>query len=321
MDGESYIISIDIGGTKTAVSLWTSTGELIQKCQFPSKGSPESLVNRVVAEANRILEETPAQTSDVEAVGIICCGPLDTVNGYVLSPPNLPGWDRIPIVSILEKRLGIQCFLENDANACVLAEWRWGAGRGFQNLVFLTFDTGMGAGLILNGQLYQGTCGLAGEVGHMRIADDSPETYGKRGSWEGICSGGGLTRRYADLTGRTESGKYICKTAEAGDKEALQVVEACAFYLGRGVAQLIDILNPECIIIGSIFVRNEKLFRPIMETEINREALTESWKHCTILPAQLGEILGDKAALGVALDNLEKQKVSSTNMADAVGSS
>jgi glucokinase len=304
MNGESYIIGLDIGGTKTSVSLWTSSKELIQKCQFGSKGGPESLIERIIAETNRILEETPAKASDVAAVGIICCGPLDIENGYVLSPPNLPGWDRVPIVSILEERLGISCFLENDANACVLAEWRWGAGRNFQNLIFLTFDTGMGAGLILNGQLYQGASGLSGEVGHMRIAEDSPETYGKRGSWEGFCSGGGLTKRYFDLTGKTESGKYICKAAEDGDKEALQVVEDCAFYLGRGVAQLIDILNPECIIIGSIFVRNEKLFRPIMEKEIAREALPESWKKCKILPSQLGEILGDKAALGVALDHL-----------------
>jgi glucokinase len=307
MDDESYIIGLDIGGTKTSVSLWTSTKELIQKCQFRSLGSPDSVINRIISETNRILEETPAKASDVAAVGIICCGPLDIKNGCVLSPPNLPGWDNVPIVSILQERLGIPCFLENDANACVLAEWRWGAGRNFQNLVFLTFDTGMGAGLILNGQLYQGAFGLAGEVGHMRVADDSHETYGKRGSWEGFCSGGGLTRRYADLTGKQESGKNICKAAEDGDKEALRVVENCAFYLGRGVAQLIDILNPECIIIGSIFVRNEKLFRPIMEREIEREALNESWKRCKILPAQLGEILGDKAALGVALDNLGKQ--------------
>ncbi|MDR2900833.1 MAG: ROK family protein [Treponema sp.] len=306
MDGESYIIGIDIGGTKTSVSLWTSTKELIQKYQFSTKGSPESVIGRITAETKRILEETPAKPSEVAAVGIICCGPLDIENGLVLSPPNLPGWDKVPLVALLEDHLEIPCFLENDANACVLAEWRWGAGRDFQNVVFLTFDTGMGAGLILNGQLYQGAFGLAGEVGHMRIAEDSPETYGKRGSWEGFCSGGGLTRRYADLTGKTESGKYICKAAEDGDEEALQVVEVCAFYLGRGVAQLIDILNPECIIIGSIFVRNEKLFRPIMEKEIKQEALSESWKRCKIVPAQLGEILGDKAALGVALDNLEK---------------
>jgi glucokinase len=210
----------------------------------------------------------------------------------------------VPIVRALEEKTGLPCFLENDANACALAEWRWGAGRGFQDMAFLTFGTGLGCGLILNGRLYRGAGDLAGEVGHIRIAEDGPEGYGKRGSWEGFCSGGGLSRRYAETTGRNETGKYVCDAAEQGDADALAVIEQCAFYLGRGIALLIDILNPRCVVLGSIFVRSEGLFRRIMESVIAEEALEASRRQCLIRPAGLGELLGDKAALGAALNGI-----------------
>ena len=100
----------------------------------------------------------------------------------------------MPIVEELEKALGCRAFLQNDANACALAEWRYGAGKGSRNMLFLTFGTGMGAGLILDGRLYEGTSDLGGEVGHIRLAEDGPEGYGKRGSFEGFCSGGGIAR-------------------------------------------------------------------------------------------------------------------------------
>jgi glucokinase len=208
----------------------------------------------------------------------------------------------------MEKKIGVPCFLENDANACALAEWYWGAGKGCRDMIFLTFGTGLGCGLILNGQLYRGACDLAGEVGHIRIAEDGPEGYGKRGSWEGSSSGGGISRMYEEVTGRAETGKYICSAAEKGEKEALQIVEACAFYLGRGIALLMDILNPQRIIIGGIFMRSEKLFRRIMEETAKKEALSATWKSCKIFPAKLGEFLGDRAALGVALNGKKSKK-------------
>jgi glucokinase len=305
MNRKDFYIGLDIGGTKTAVSFWQGEN-LLQKRQFPTCGSPAEVIEMIIDAIDRIGGECSAgKTRTAAALGISCGGPLDSKNGLILSPPNLPGWDTVPIVSILEKKTGVPCFLENDANACALAEWYWGAGRGYRNLAFLTFGTGLGCGLILNGQLYRGTGDLAGEVGHIRIAEDGPEGYGKRGSWEGYCSGGGLSRLYAETTGRNETGKYICDAAEKGDPAAVQVIESCAFYLGRGLALLIDILNPECIILGSIFARSEKLFRTTMEAVIEREALAFSRGQCVVLPARLGEMLGDRAALGVAVNGLK----------------
>ncbi|MHC6203717.1 ROK family protein [Breznakiellaceae bacterium SP9] len=297
-------IALDIGGTKTAVSLWEGETTLLQKIQFPTLGSPDDVIVKVLAAIDQVTTAASVETSRLAALGISCGGPLDSKRGLILSPPNLPGWDAVPLVSLLQEKTGLPCFLENDANACALAEWYWGAGRGYRDMAFLTFGTGLGCGLILNGQLYRGAGDLAGEVGHIRIAEDGPEGYGKRGSWEGYCSGGGLSRLYAERTGRTETGKYICDAAAAGEPEALKVINGCAFYLGRGLSLLIDILNPQCIVLGSIFVRSEGLFRPLMESIIARETLAASRGQCVILPARLGELLGDKAALGVAINGL-----------------
>ncbi|MDR0722490.1 MAG: ROK family protein [Treponema sp.] len=304
IDYHTLFIGVDIGGTKTAVSLWVGEEKLVQKVQFPTIGTPEEVIAKINVVIDRILETNPAASTGLSALGISCGGPLDPTEGLLLSPPNLPGWDRIPIVQVLQKKTGLPCFLENDANACALAEWYWGVGRGYQDMAFLTFGTGLGCGLILNGRLYRGAGDLAGEIGHIRIAEDGPEGYGKRGSWEGFCSGGGLSRLYAETTGRNETGKYICDAAARGEVDALRVIEKCAFYLGRGIALLIDILNPQCIVLGGIFVRSEGLFRRIMESVIAEEALEPSRKQCSIRPALLGELLGDKAALGVAINGL-----------------
>jgi glucokinase len=305
-DRKDLYIGLDIGGTKTAVSLWEGES-ILKKRRFPTRGSPAEVIKMIIDAIERIGAETGclAGNARAAALGISCGGPLDSKNGLILSPPNLPGWDAVPVVSLLEEKTGIPCFLENDANACALAEWYWGAGRGCRNMAFLTFGTGLGCGLILDGRLYRGAGDLAGEVGHIRVAEDGPEGYGKRGSWEGYCSGGGLSRLYAETTGRDETGKYICDAAERGDAAALKVIESCAFYLGRGLALLIDILNPERIILGSIFARSEKLFRTTMDFVIEREALALSRRQCVVLPAQLGETLGDRAALGVAVNGLK----------------
>jgi glucokinase len=297
---KDFFIGVDIGGIKTAVSLWSGSGTIIKKEIFPTVGDPLKVISGITHTIQGLMTESSQYRSTIAAIGISCAGPLDHINGYILSPPHMPGWNTVPIVSMLHKQTGLPCFLENDANAGALAEWHWGAGRGFQNIIFLAFGVGFGAGLILDGRLYRGVSNLAGEVGHLRIAESGPVGYGKAGSMEGLCSGGGISRMYAELTGREESGKFICEAAEGGDQEALKVIETCSLYLGRCIALLIDVLNPQRIIIGNIFVRSERLFRTTMETIIKEEALPKSQTDCQIVPAKLGELLGDKAAFGVA---------------------
>ena len=216
---------------------------------------------------------------------------------------------------ILEEKFHLPVKLCNDADACALAEWKFGAGRSSENMAFLTFGTGLGAGLILNRKLYSGTCGMAGECGHIRLDDCGPTGYGKVGSFEGFCSGGGIAqlgKMYAeknlplswcksadDLKNITA--KSIAEAANAGDEAAIAIYAESGRRLGYGLSILIDLLNLERIVIGSIFQRSENLLRPAMEEVIRKETLPQSREICQILPSELGDNIGDIAALSVAL--------------------
>lgn len=278
---------LDIGGTKTAFLRGDREGHILSRQEMvtSSAESWEALLLALLPQAGQ-----PA------AIGVNCGSPLDSEKGLILSPPNLPGWDNVPITAWLSARYHAPAYLENDANACALAEWRFGAGHGCRNMVFLTFGTGFGAGLILDGRLYRGISGMAGEIGHVRYAQGGPEGYGKAGSYEGFCSGGGI----AQMAG--VNAKAAVLLAEAGDAEAQAVLTRSAQALGMACAMLIDLFNPERIVIGSIFARSERWFRPEMERVIAQEALPGSRALCRVLPAALGDTIGDIAALSVAID-------------------
>jgi len=299
------IVGIDIGGTKCAVVLGNENGHIIKKEKFDTTERDDTLDN---------IFRAVERMDTFDAIGISCGGPLDSVNGVIKSPPNLLGWDNVEIVKMLKKRFSVPVFLKNDADACALAEWKFGAGIGTQNMVFLTFGTGLGAGLILNGKLYSGACDMAGEVGHIRLSDFGPVGYGKAGSFEGFCSGGGLAQ-LGQIAAKENSqmgcrvsfaedeitAKSISDAAKDGDEIALSVYRQCGYMLGKGLSVIIDILNPEMIVLGSIFQRSENLLRDEMTNVIKKETLLHSRNACRILPAKLGDSLGDVAALCVAV--------------------
>lgn len=272
-------LGVDIGGTKCALILAENDGTIVCR-EAAATTDVETTLRWITGGAKRL-----AQTCELRAVGISCGGPLDSGTGVILSPPNLPGWDAVPITKLLTEATGAPSFLCNDANACALAEWRFGAGRGSRNMIFLTFGTGLGAGLILDGKLYEGTNGMAGEAGHIRLADDGPVGYGKAGAFEGFCSGGGISRLGARM-GVTGTAKEIAERAKAGDPAAKAVYDESARHLGAGLSILIDLFNPERIVIGSVFARSEVLFREKMEEVIAREALPEAAGVCKVVPAQ-----------------------------------
>lgn len=306
------LIGWDVGGTKCAAVIGVKENGEIRitgKKAFPTAPTWQETLQRLVDESKELLQGAQAQ-----AVGISCGGPLDSAKGLVLSPPNLPGWDRVPIVEIASEALGAPAFLENDANACALAEWRCGAGKGAQSVVFLTFGTGLGAGIILENRLWRGANGNAGELGHIRLSAFGPSGYGKPGSFEGFCSGGGIAQ-LAETIARAHiqqgkgapgypvpgaSAKDVADAARKGDACAQEVFRICGEKLGEGLAVLVDLINPERIVIGSIFARCEDLLAGPMQAALHREALSAALGAVQIVPASLGESVGDMAAVCAA---------------------
>ena len=314
-------LGVDIGGTKNAVIVSDKDLNILDKVKFKSGRDIDPYV--LIEELLNACDDMMKKYSDYEitSVGISCGGPLDAKKGVIYSPPNLPLWDAVPITKIFTDRLHIKAQLQNDADACALAEWKFGNGKGCENFIFLTFGTGLGAGLILNGQLYSGTNGMAGEAGHIRLEDDGPEGYNKKGSFEGFCSGGGI-RNLAQIVIRNKwakgekvsfcpdeealkeiDAKKVFEEAANDEPTALEVVNICAEHLGKGLSILIDILNPERIVLGGVYMRGEKLLRDKAIEVIEREALYNSQKVCTILPAGLGERIGDISSLTIAIMN------------------
>jgi len=297
-------LGVDIGGTKCAVCIGDADGTVLDRRQFATAETPAATLAGFEKNGGELLEEHGC----VEAVGISCGGPLDSQRGVVLSPPNLPGWDAISVADFFRERFGVSSFLQNDANACALAEWKHGAGRGGSNMMFCTMGTGFGCGLILNDRLYEGTNGNAGELGHVRLTLDGPIGFGKTGSVEGYCGGSGVARLAQIRLGRELSAKDLAVAARAGDGEAIALYAEVGEKLGQALALAIDLLNPECIVIGSIFARAESLIRPAMEKVLRIEALFGSLEVCRIVPAELGERIGDVAALTVAQNGLELEE-------------
>jgi glucokinase len=311
-----FYIGIDIGGTKSAVLLIDESGKVWNREQFATFIGMNGWQLTVDKMKEMIRKLTDREK--IESIGISCGGPLNSKRGMILSPPNLPGWDEVPITKIFQEEFNLPTYVQNDANAGALAEWKFGAGKGFENVIFLTFGTGLGAGLILNGKLFSGTNDLGGEAGHVRLADDGPIGFHKRGSFEGFCSGTGLAQMMsvellclAEEIGRETmlarykspgnvTGRDVTEWAKAGDSLALQVVEKSGTYLGKGLSILIDLFNPERIIIGSMGVRlGDLLFDPARRV-IEKEAIPAAAAVCKIVPAKLGEAIGDYAALCVA---------------------
>ncbi len=323
MRNSNLLLGFDIGGTKCAAVIGREQEngiEIVAKSRFETQKmkTPECAIRCYIEETRKLLEVNHFSADDAIGIGVSCGGPLDSWTGRILSPPNLPGWDNVPVREILEKEFNRPVYLQNDANACAVAEWKFGAGRGTRNMIFLTFGTGLGAGLILNGHLYSGTNDMAGECGHIRLAEYGPVGYGKAGSAEGFCSGGGIAQlaalrlREAAQSGRNipwapadrpVTAKDVALAAERGDVLAKAIYAESAQKLGGLLSILIDLLNPEKIVIGSVFARSENLFRKEMERVIGKEALSYAAEVCRIVPAELGESIGDMASLALASGN------------------
>lgn len=313
----AYYVGLDIGGTKCAATLGLVEDDalpvILKKERFLTKDlAPETVLEKFSAFISEVVKEY-----EIEGIGISCGGPLDSKRGIIQSPPSLSTWRDVEIVKYFTDRFGVKTRLQNDANACAVAEWKFGAGKGFENVIFLTFGTGLGAGLILDGKLYSGTNDNAGEIGHVRLTRSGPEGYYKKGSCEGYCSGSGI-KRLAEITGKKKayakgyaafiesvgtenvSAKTLAEGAERGDEFCIAVYKKSGEMLGKTLAILIDLFNPQAVVIGGVYMRSGKLLYPHALKTLKKECLSGAFDCVKILPASLSENVGDIAALSVA---------------------
>jgi glucokinase len=315
---EKVWVGVDIGGTKTAVVVSGAPPEILGRREFATEpdNGPERALKLIVSGIRELLAETKA--GGVHAIGVSCGSPLDRVGGVIQQPPNLPTWINVPITEYLQNEFAVACRLENDANAGAVAEYRYGAGRGSRTMIFITMGTGFGAGIIIEGRLFHGVTDSAGEIGHVRLTETGPVGYNKAGSVEGWASGGGIAQVARDavlqakrvgqpstLIGVLEgsgsvSAKDAAVAAEKGDSLAQEILRRTGQKTGGAISILIDLFNPDRIVMGGIAMRLGDLVLAPAREVIGREALPHAAAACRIVTAELNERIGDVAAVCVA---------------------
>lgn len=297
-------LGIDLGGTKSAAVVGDAGGHVLARASAPTpQGSWQEGVRLLIALARDACRQMDVSPADLAAVGVSCGGPLDTSTGTVYAPPNLPAWESVPLRSLLEDEFCLPTFLENDANATALAEHRWGAGQGCSEMAFLTMGTGIGGGLILGGKLYRGRSDLAGEIGHVTLLPGGPRCpCGKRGCLEALASGTAIGRIGRERFGESDlTARDICARARQGDPLARSILGEAAWYLGIALANLLQTLNLERIVLGTLAVHaGDLLLEPIRDAA-REHCWPRVWDGVSILPAALGDAAQDKAALAVSL--------------------
>jgi glucokinase len=295
-----YILGIDLGGTKIVALVADKEGKIIKKGKTPTfaEEGPRTVIGRIIDLTKEVLSSSKLGLKELLGIGICSPGPLDTEKGVVFFAPNLPGWKNVPLKDLLEKEFNIPVYVENDANAAVLGEKWLGAGKRKKHIVYLTVSTGIGGGIIVNGEILHGATDSAAEVGHMTILPEGPQcNCGKKGCLEALASGTAIARR-----ANSSSAEEVYKAALKGDKKALGVIEEAARYLGLGIANLVNVLNPEVVVIGGgVSKMGELLFSVVRET-VAKEALEVPAKAVKIVPAQLGDEVGALGAVRVVLN-------------------
>lgn len=305
-----YAIGIDVGGTKIAAGLVNQSGQILRRytTRAHSEQEPAFVIEAIVEAFDAIVASGSAAVEEIEAVGLGFPGNTNGPEGIVLVCSNLPAWDHVPLRDIVAGRIGLPVVLDNDTNLCAVGEHRYGAGRGARNMVYLTFSTGYGIGIIINNQLYVGHTGTAGEVGHVVIDIGGPPcTCGKNGCVMAYACGIGLSRMayekidagvetrlsdFATPDRRRISGEQIAGAARQGDAAAREILATAGRYGGVGLSMVVQILNPERIVLGGGLTRVGSLLLAPMMAAMREHTQPELWDSVELVPWQLGDDLG-----------------------------
>ena len=316
------VIGVDLGGTKIYTALALPTGELLAESLVPTwaGGGLEQVLANIAATVKEVISKGGAGYH-VGALGIGAPGPLDAATGLVYFAPNL-NWHNVQLKDLLEAALGLPVLVDNDANLAALGEQVYGAGRGTRDMVYITVSTGVGGGLILDGQIYHGTGGAAGEVGHITVDPHGPVcSCGNQGCLEAVASGTAMARVARELVAGGgglgildaaggDPGEItaitVAAAADAGDPEAKAILAEAGRFLGIGVASVINLLNPELVVLGGGAMKAGPPLWEAMEAEVQRRALAASLNRVRIVPAKLGSRVGLLGAIALAAGSLEQ---------------
>jgi glucokinase len=318
-DADDLILGIDLGGTKILTAVANSQGKMLSRDHSitPAKKGHEAVIQSILESVYRALEQADVTVSALTAIGVGAPGISNPETGILFTSPNLPGWRDVPLRDIMQEKLGKKAFLINDANAAALGELYFGAARGACNFIYITISTGIGGGIVIDGKIYSGAIGTAGEVGHMTIDDDGPIcNCGNRGCWETLASGTALAREarhrikegvrtsileYAEGQVEEVTAQVIHKAAEQGDSLAKELIARTGYYVGVGLANLINIFNPELIVIGGGLSNiGDMLLEPAFEVAGER-AYKEAFQTVRFASAKLGRNSGVLGAAAFAL--------------------
>ncbi|MFO7534939.1 MAG: ROK family protein [Kiritimatiellia bacterium] len=312
------VLGIDIGGTKTAVSVGDESGAILHFKRMPTLRDPGQYGEQLLALCRAVVADAGLTLRDLAAVGISAPGPLSVSRGLLLAPVNNPTFVDMPIVRMMREGLGLPVYFNNDGNAAALAEWYFGEFRGTPNLIYLTFSTGMGGGVIVNGRLLQGNADAAGEFGHMVLdVNGPPSEKGLRGTWESYVGGRAVQERtrariraegirtaIVEKAGGSIDAitmKAITDAYRAGDPFAKEVWDEVLERVAQGLGIIIMAFNPDVIVLGTMAIREGDIVMPEIAKRLPRYGWKSSIENCRIAPSTLGDRIGEMAGLAVAI--------------------
>ncbi len=319
---ELPVLAIDLGGTKIIAAIISSKGQVMAReyqLTLADEG-PQSVIKRLLSMIDHLLSLSSLESSQLDSISVAAAGGIDFEKGVITLSPNLPGWHDIPLRDIIREKYRADTFLINDTSAAALGEHQFGAGKGVNNLIMLTLGTGIGGGIIINGKLYTGPSGSAGEIGHMTIDVAGPKcNCGNIGCLEKLVSGTVVAKEAircisqgekSSLTELAEGGienitaEEVEVAARNGDSLAKEVISKAAAYLGIGLVNLVNIFNPEMIIIGGGLANMGDLLLEPARRIVRERAFQLSARLVRIVPAQLG---GNAGVLGAAIFALQQR--------------
>lgn len=292
------IIGVDLGGTKILTALADSKGGILSvvKIDTEAASGPEKVLSNITRSIILAAKQAKVPLSRISKIGIGAPGPI-LGKAIIVSPPNLPGWKNVNIKSILQKKLQKHVRVENDANAAALGELCFGAGKGFKNLIYITISTGIGGGIIIDGKIYRGALGTAGEVGHMVLEPKGPECgCGRRGCLEALAAGPAI----AKMAGKKNALEAEI-AARKGDKKSLKAIRTAAKYIGIGIGNLNNILNPDIFVIGGGVSNMGPLLLDPLKHWAKEYSMEASRKSLIIVPAKLKNNAGVMGAIAMCL--------------------